>query len=533
MPVAKGHAVFAASRHGAMTSPGDSTHFERVVDTSERIAATRARTAKVALLSELLRALAPDEVALAVAYLSGELPQGRVGLGYAAVFGVEAPAGPQATLTLREVDGRLGEIASLAGSGAGRRRHELLGALLGRATEREQAFMKRLLVGELRQGALEGVMADGIAKAFGIDAGVVRRAAMLAGALPVVAAAARSAGASGLAEFHLKLFRPLGPMLAQSAAGPGEALERLGDAVLEYKLDGARVQVHKAGDDVKLYTRSLHDVTARAPEVVELVRGLPAASAILDGEVVSVRADGRPRPFQDTMSRFGKKLHDAELRAALPLTPFFFDVLHASGTDYIDRPARERREALAAVVGEGLRVPSLVTANTEEATRFLNASLAAGHEGLLAKALEAPYEAGRRGAAWLKVKPAHTLDLVVLAIEWGSGRRRNFLSNIHLGARDPESGGFVMLGKTFKGMTDEMLAWQTQRFSALEVGREGHVVYVRPEVVVEIAFDGVQRSSQYPGGVALRFARVRRYRSDKRADEADTIETVRRLAAEG
>jgi DNA ligase-1 len=506
--------------------------FERLVDTSERIAATRARSSKVALLGELLRALEPNEVALAVAYLTGELPQGRIGLGYAAVFGVEAPPAAEAALTLREIDMRLTEIAALAGSGAGRRRHELLAALLGRATEREQAFMRRLLVGELRQGALEGVMADGIAQAFGIEPGLVRRATMLAGDLPVVAAAARAAGARGLAEFHLKLFRPLGPMLAQSAAGPGEALERLGAAILEYKLDGARVQVHKAGDDVKVYTRSLHDVTARTPEIVELARALPATSAILDGEVVSLRPDGRPRSFQDTMSRFGKKLHDAELRASLPLTPFFFDVLHASGTDYIDRPARERREALGALVGAAFRVPSVVTANADEAARFLDASLAAGHEGLLAKALEAPYEAGRRGAAWIKVKPAYTLDLVVLAVEWGSGRRRSFLSNIHLGARDPGSGGFVMLGKTFKGMTDAMLAWQTERFSALEVGREGHVVHVRPEVVVEIAFDGVQRSSQYPGGVALRFARVRRYRSDKRADEADTIETVRRLAAE-
>ncbi|HTQ05631.1 MAG TPA: ATP-dependent DNA ligase [Polyangiaceae bacterium] len=506
------------------------TLLERVVDASEKVAGTRSRSAKIALLGELLRSLVGGEVALAVAYLTGELPQGRIGLGYAAVFGADAAPAAVATLTLHELDARLEEIARLGGSGAGRRRHELLGALLAHATEREQAFVKRLLVGELRQGALEGVMADAVGKAFGVEPELVRRAAMLAGDLPVVAAAARAAGAAGLADFRLELFRPLGPMLAQTAAGPGEALERLGDAILEYKLDGARVQVHKAGDDVKVYTRSLHDVTARAPEVVEVVRALPVGAAILDGEVVSLRADGRPRSFQDTMSRFGKKLDDAERRAAPPLRPFFFDVLHADGTDYIDRPARERRDALRALVDERLGIPSIVTASADEAAEFLGRSLAAGHEGVMAKSLEAPYEAGRRGAGWLKVKPAHTLDLVVLAVEWGSGRRRGLLSNIHLGARDPAGGGFVMLGKTFKGMTDELLAWQTARFLELEAGRDGHVVHVRPEVVVEIAFDGVQRSSQYPGGVALRFARVRRYRTDKRADEADTIETVRRLA---
>jgi DNA ligase 1 len=505
---------------------------DRVVEASEAVTATRARSTKVSILSELLRQLEPGAVALAVAYLSGDLPQGRIGLGHATVLGVHAPAAPLASLTLGELDARLDEIASQSGSGAGRRRSELLGALLARATAREQAFLKRLLVGELRQGALEGVMLDGIASAFQVRPELVRRAAMLAGALPIVAAAARTAGEAGLSAFNLVLFRPLGPMLAQSAAGTDEALERLGTAILEYKLDGARVQVHKSGDDVKIYTRSLADVTARAPEVVELVRALPVKTAILDGEVLSLRDDGRPRPFQVTMSRFGKKSHAPALRTELPLSPFFFDVLHAGGTDYIDRPALERREALTALVEPRWVVPSLVTASASEASHFLEAALAAGHEGLLAKAREAPYEAGRRGAGWLKIKPAHTLDLVVLAIEWGSGRRRSFLSNIHLGARDPATGGFVMLGKTFKGMTDELLAWQTERFLGLEIGREGHVVHVRPEVVVEIAFDGVQRSRQYPGGVALRFARVRRYRPDKRADEADTIETVQQWVAE-
>ena len=492
--------------------------FARLVEASEAVAATRARSAKVARLAELLRALDTAEVTLAVAYLSGELPQGRVGLGYATVFGVEAPPAAQASLSLRELDARLDELSALRGAGSGRRRTDLLGALYARATLQEQAFLKRLLVGELRQGALEGVMLDAVAEAFRVPAELVRRAAMLAGNAAIVAAAARTAGAAGLKAYGLELFRPLGPML--------------GNAILEYKLDGARVQIHKGGDEVRVYTRSLHDVTARAPELVQVARALPVDSAILDGEVLSLREDGRPRSFQNTMRRFGSKTQAASLQSELPLTPFFFDLLQQSGQDLIDRPALERRAALGALVPERFRIPSIVSADPEVAAAFLDAALAAGHEGLMAKAEGAPYEAGRRGAGWLKVKPAHTLDLVVLAIEWGSGRRTKFLSNIHLGARDPANGGFVMLGKTFKGMTDELLAWQTERFLALEVGREGHVVHVRPEVVVEIAFDGVQRSSQYPGGVALRFARVRRYRPDKRAEEADTIESVTRLAAE-
>jgi DNA ligase-1 len=496
------------------------------------VGATRARSLKVARLGEFLRALDAVEVPLAVAYLSGELPQGRVGLGYAAVYAVEAPPAAQAALTLRELDARIGELARQSGSGAGRRRADLLGALFARATLEEQQFLKRLFVGELRQGALEGVLMQAVASAFNVPDELVRRAAMLAGNVAVVAAAARTAGIAGLKSFGLEIFRPLGPMLAQSALGPNEALERLGNAILDYKLDGARVQIHKGGDLVRIYTRSLHDVTARAPELVEVVRALPVDQVILDGEVLSLRDDGRPRPFQDTMRRFGAKVQAEALRSELPLTPFFFDLLHRGGEDFIDQPALARRGALIELVPERFRVPSIVSADPETAARFLDSSLAAGHEGVMAKAESAPYEAGRRGAGWLKVKPAHTLDLVVLAIEWGSGRRKDFLSNIHLGARDPRTGDFVMLGKTFKGMTDELLAWQTERFLALESGREGHVVRVRPEVVVEIAFDGVQRSSQYPGGVALRFARVRRYRPDKRPDEADTIDAVRALAAE-
>lgn len=515
----------------ATSSPGAAASLEGLVASSEAVTSTRSRSAKVARLADALKGLEPDEVALAVTYLSGDLPQGRIGVGYAAVFGTDAPASVTPALTLRELDARLGEIAALRGDGAGRRRTEALGALFGRATEREQAFLKRLLVGELRQGALEGVMADAVAMAFGVPAERVRRAAMLSGNLARVAAALGAEGTAGLDAFHLELFRPLGPMLAQSAAGTSDALGTLGTAILDYKLDGARIQAHKSGDEVRLYTRSLQDVTSRAPELVEVVRALPVHSAILDGEVVSLKSDGRPQPFQITMRRFGKKLDDERVRKELPLTPFFFDVLHAGGEDYIDRPATERRRALVELAPERFRVPSIVTSDADEAANFLDRALAAGHEGLLAKAPEAAYEAGRRGAGWLKIKPTHTLDLVVLAVEWGSGRRHGLLSNIHLGARDPKTGGFVMLGKTFKGMTDELLAWQTERFLALQTGREGHVLHVRPELVVEIAFDGVQRSSQYPGGVALRFARVRRYRTDKRPEEADTIETVQRLVS--
>jgi DNA ligase-1 len=503
----------------------------RLVETSTNVAATRARSAKTAALADLLSALTPEEVPIGVRYLSGDLPQGRIGLGYAAVFGATAEPAPLASLTLAEVDARLAEIGKTQGAGANRRRAELLGGLFARATAAEQAFLKRLIVGELRQGALEGVMTEAIARAFQVPPELVRRAAMLAGDLAAVARAAASGGARALGEFRLELLRPLAPMLAQSAAGPGEALESLGTALLEYKLDGARVQLHKLGDEVRLFTRNLHDVTTRAPELVTLARSLPAASLILDGEVLSLRPDGRPQPFQVSMRRFGKKLEDASVRAALPLTPFFFDVLHLDGRDVLDRPALERAEALASVVPAESRVPSRLVTDPEQAEAFFAEALAAGHEGLMAKAQAAPYEAGRRGAAWLKLKPAHTLDLVVLAVERGSGRRAGFLSNIHLGARDPANGSFVMLGKTFKGMTDAMLAWQTETFTRLALGEEGHVVHLKPEIVVEIAFDGLQASTQYPGGLALRFARVKRYRPDKTASEADTIDTVRAIAA--
>jgi DNA ligase-1 len=504
---------------------------ETLVRTSNAVSRTASRSQKTKLIAELLAPTAPDDCRLAVAYLCGELPQGRLGVGWATLAERTTEPAAAPSLTLGELDRRLAELATCRGTGSARRRTELVGSLFAASTAEEQEFLRRLLLGELRQGALEGVVLEAVAAAFAIEPGPLRRAVMLNGDLSGVAETARREGSAGLARYGLELFRPLAPMLAQSATNVGEALETLGGALFEHKLDGARIQVHRDGPRVAIYTRNLNDVTARLPEVVALVQRLPARSLVLDGEVLSLRADGRPEPFQVTMSRFGKRDQTSELRQKLPLSAFFFDVLHADGADLVDRPLAARIDALDLVVPEVSRVPRLETNDAAEAQRFLEGALELGREGVMAKARAAAYEAGRRGAAWLKVKPAHTLDLVVLAAEWGSGRRHGKLSNIHLGARDPATGGFVMLGKTFKGMTDLMLAWQTEKFLELALGREGHVVHVRPELVVEIAFDGVQRSSQYPGGVALRFARVRRYRQDKKASEADTIDSVRGLLA--
>jgi DNA ligase-1 len=404
-----------------------------------------------------------------------------------------------------------------------------MAGLLARATAAEQEFLVRLIIGGLRQGALEGVAIDAVARAFGADAPAVRKAVMLAGGLPEVAAALASAGPEGLARFELQLFRPLQPMLADTATDVDDALGRLAEAAFEYKLDGARVQVHKDGDRVEVYTRSLNVVTNSVPEVVEAVAALPARRLVLDGETIALAPSGRPLPFQETMRRFGRRLDVARQRAELPLRVFFFDALRVGDDTLIDRPLAERWRALAETAGGTALVPRLVTARSEDADAFVTRALAEGHEGVMAKSLDAPYSAGRRGAEWLKLKVAHTLDLVVLAAEWGSGRREGWLSNLHLGARDPATGGFVMLGKTFKGMTDEVLRWQTEALLAREIGREGHIVHARPELVAEIAFNDVQVSPQYPGGVALRFARLKRYRGDKAAGDADTIEQVRAL----
>ncbi|GAB2465759.1 ATP-dependent DNA ligase [Jatrophihabitans fulvus] len=495
-----------------------------VAAASADVGATSSRLAKRARIATMLSAAEGDEVAVVVSWLSGELPQRQIGVGWASLRDTPAPA-DEATLTVTGVHATFDEIKQTSGAGSKARRAHLLGALFAAATAPEQTFLRRLLGGELRQGALLGTMADAVAQAAQVPAAAVRRAAMLGGELPAVAAAALTRGEDALAQFALQVGRPVGPMLAQTASDVGDALERLGEAVFEAKLDGARVQVHRDGDDVRIWTRSLDEVTSRLPEVVEAFLSLPVSSIIADAEAIALRPDGRPEKFQVTASRFGRKSADADPRR---LSVFVFDVLHVDGDDVLDRPLSERAELLARVVPAEQRVDRLVTSDPAEAQAFLERTLAAGHEGVMAKSLAAAYEAGRRGAGWLKVKPVHTLDLVVLAVEWGSGRRTGKLSNIHLAARDPDTGGFVMLGKTFKGMTDEMLAWQTEHFLSIADGpTDGYVVRVRPEQVVEIAFDGLQTSTRYPGGMALRFARVLRYRDDKRPDEADTIGTVR------
>ena len=427
-----------------------------------------------------------------------------------------------------DVDAALGRIAAASGRGSQETRRGEVGSVFALATAREQAFLRGILHGELRQGALEGIMVDAVARAAEVPAVDVRRALMLAGELPPVAEAALAEGKPGLERFRLEVLRPVKPMLAQTAEIVTDAMGRTGSAAVEWKLDGARIQVHRLGREVRAFTRSLADVTDRVPEVAAAALALPVDAVVLDGEVIALRPDDRPHPFQVSMSRFGSSLDD-RLSESVPLSSFFFDCLHLDGDDLIDRPYRDRVGALDSVVPTDMRVPRSEPSTPVEAELFLEDALAHGHEGVVVKGLDSRYEAGRRGAAWIKVKRAATLDLVVLAAEWGHGRRQGKLSNLHLGARDPESGGFVMLGKTFKGLTDEILAWQTDRLLGLATTREGHVVHVRPELVVEIAFDGVQTSSRYPGGLALRFARVKGYRPDKPASEADTVDAVRAL----
>ena len=491
-----------------------------LVEASDAVGATSSRLAKVERIAAALEHLAPDEVAAGVAFLSGELRQRQIGVGWAALRDLPPPAA-EPSLTVAEVDAAFERIGALTGPGSQAARRDALAELFGRATEREAHFLRRLFGGELRQGALEGVMVQALARAAGAPLDAVQRAFMLRGDLAAVAAAALADGPAALDRFALEVGRPVRPMLARPAKDVGDALERLGEAGVEWKLDGARVQIHRFDDDVRVYTRSLDDVTARVPELVEATLALPVRVAVLDGEAIALRPDGRPEPFQVTASRFSRRQE-----RGVPLDLFLFDVLHVDGEDVLDRPGAERAALLAEVSPEALRTPRQVVAGHAAAQAFLDDALARGHEGVMLKALDQPYVAGSRGAGWLKVKPVHTLDLVVLAAEWGHGRRRGRLSNLHLGARDPSGDGFVMLGKTFKGLTDEMLRWQTGKLLELETGRDRYVVHVRPELVVEIAFDGVQTSPRYPGGVALRFARVVRHRPDKPAAQADTIESV-------
>jgi DNA ligase-1 len=500
-----------------------------VVRTSMQVAGTSSRLAKTRLIADCLRSLEADEIEIAIPYLSGETRQGKLALGYATLQSSQGAPAAAPTLSLKEVDSAFSSLKTTKGKGAAALRASLLKDIFARATAEEQDFLARLIVGELRQGALEGVMLDAVAMAADLPAGEVRRAATFAGGVAPVARAALTGGATALLQFSIRLMQPVLPMLAQPAADVQTAMAQLGTAILEWKLDGARVQVHKAGDEVRVFTRNLNDVTASVPEVVDALNSVKAQSLILDGEVIALRADGKPHPFQLTMRRFGRKLDIAALRGELPLSVFFFDCLFKDGVALVDRPAAERHDLLRSALPSSAVTPSLITNDTGDAKAFYEKALAQGHEGIMAKAMDATYEAGRRGAGWLKVKRAHTLDLVVLAAEWGHGRRRGWLSNLHLGARDPASGEFVMLGKTFKGMTDEMLEWQTKAFLAREVGRDDWTVRVRPELVVEIAFNDLQESPHYPGGLALRFARVKGYRPDKRPEEADTIEAVRQI----
>jgi DNA ligase 1 len=500
---------------------------------SSRVARTPSRLEKVRIIADCLRTLSAAEVAPAIAYLSGEIPQGRLSLGTAALQAAAGTPRSGSAVTLLEVDAAFRSIKDAKGKGAAALRSARLAELFAPADAVERDFLVRLIAGELRQGALEGVMLEAVALAAGIPAADVRRAATFAGGIAPVARAALTGGAAALAPFAIHLMQPVLPMLAQPAETIAGALEALGGrALLEWKLDGARVQVHKAGDEVRVFTRNLNEVTAAVPEIPESLKGAAASSLILDGEAIALQPEGRPHPFQVTMRRFGRKLDVEAARRELPLSVFFFDCLLRDGEPLVDRGALERHDALREVLDTVLCAPSLVTGEVQEAQAFYAEALSRGHEGVMAKALETPYDAGRRGAGWLKVKRARTLDLVVLAAEWGSGRRRGWLSNLHLGARDPVSGGFVMLGKTFKGMTDALLEWQTRELLARETAREDWTVRVRPELVVEIAFNDLQESPQYPGGLALRFARVKGYRPDKRPEDADTIDTVRRIYRE-
>ena len=501
-----------------------------LVAASAVVAATRSRTAKVAELARVLRlaaAAGEREVLLTTAFLSGRVPQGRLGVGYRTIAALPPPA-DVATLQLAHVDEAFTALVTASGGGSAGVRRATLDTLFASATASERDFLAGLVTGEVRQGALDGIMQLAVAEAAGVPLESVHRAAMLAGTLDPVAAVALSHGDEGLAQFVLEVLRPIAPMLAASAPNVADATATGGPWSVERKLDGIRIQAHKRGDEVRIFTRSLDDITDRLPEVVEVVAALPAETLVLDGEAIALHPDGRPQPFQVTGARTASSRNPEHLRRQTPLTTYVFDVLHYDGRSLLDEPLSARREVMQGLLQPQNRVASVVTDGPEVAQQFFDDQIAAGHEGVVIKDLASPYAAGRRGGSWVKVKPRHTLDLVVLAVERGSGRRRGTLSNIHLGARDGD--GFVMLGKTFKGMTDQMLAWQTTRFTELAAGDDGWIVTVRPEQVVEIAFDGLQRSSRYPARLALRFARVLRYRDDKTAAEADTIETVRRLA---
>ena len=496
------------------------TLLDAVVTVSAEVAGTSSRSRKIAVLADLLRALEPDEVAPAVGFLSGAPRQGRVGVGYSTIYRIDGACAPQPSLTIHDLDRAIVAVQELTGSGSAGRRKELLSQLLARATEQEADFIRRLFTGELRQGALAGLMVDATAKAAGVPGDLTRRALMLSGDLPRTAELALTEGGEGLRGVGFELFRPIFPMLASTAETVGGAVASFERASVEWKLDGIRIQIHRRGDDVRIYTRNLNEITQALPGIAEAVRRLPVSAAVLDGEAIWMSDDG-PAAFQDTVSRVGGE-------APAGTVTFLFDLLHVDGDDLLDAPLEERAARLAAIASE-LIIPRALTSDAAEGERVLDEALRAGHEGVVVKDAASPYVAGRRGKAWRKVKPVRTYDLVVLGAEWGHGRRQGWLSNLHLGARDPRTGEFVMVGKCFKGLTDELLEWQTKELLARETARRGIAVLVRPELVVEVALDGVQASTRYAGGVALRFARVKRYRPDKDAAEADTIDDLRRL----
>ncbi|MFF7802879.1 ATP-dependent DNA ligase [Streptomyces olivaceus] len=497
----------------------------RLAQVSREVAETSARSRKTALLAELFREAEAEDVPVVIPYLAGRLPQGRIGVGWK-VLGRSVPPADAPTLTVRDVDTRLTRLGAVSGAGSQAERTRLVGELMGAATEDEQRFLTGLLTGEVRQGALDAAAVEGLAAATDAPPADVRRAVMLAGSLQGVAEALLAEGPGALDRFRLTVGRPVLPMLAHSASSVAEAVGRLGSAAVEEKLDGIRVQVHRDGGTVRLYTRTLDDITDRLPEVTEAALALPGERFVLDGEVISLDASGRPRSFQETAGRVGSRTDVATAARALPVSVVFFDALFVDGRDLLDLPLTERHAELTRLVPEPARVRRTLVhgpEGTRAAEEFLATALERGHEGVVVKGLDAAYSAGRRGASWLKVKPVHTLDLVVLAAEWGHGRRTGKLSNLHLGARAAD-GSFTMLGKTFKGLTDALLTWQTGRLGQLAVEEHGWGVTVRPELVVEIAYDGLQRSTRYPAGVTLRFARVIRYREDKRPEEADTVE---------
>ncbi len=497
------------------------TLFAEAVEASRQVAETSSRARKITILAELLSRVQADEVAICVGFLSGAPRQGRIGIGYSTIYKIESGPAAEPTLTIHDVDRAIAETEALAGSGSTAKRKQLLRGLLARATAPEDAFLRRLFTGELRQGALAGLMADAVAKAAGVPSGLARRALMLSGDLTRMATIAMAGGEQGLREVGFEIFRPILPMLASTSAGVVEAVASFERASVEWKLDGIRIQIHRRGDEVRIYTRNLNDITDALPGIRDAVLRLRAHQAVLDGEALWMGADG-PAAFQDTVSRIDR---DAPPEGVVT---FLFDLLHLDGEDLLDAPLHERAARLE-VLAPQLRIPAVLTSDPDAGQAVLDEALGAGHEGVVVKDAASPYAAGRRGKAWRKVKPVRTYDLVVLGAEWGHGRRQGWLSNLHLGARDPATESFVMVGKCFKGLTDELLRWQTQELLARETARQGIAVAVRPELVVEIALDGVQSSTRYPGGVALRFARVKRYRPDKNPEEADTIDDLRAL----